>query len=305
MPLTLNILEALAPVLTLVIAGYLFRRKGFLDEAFWQGAESLSYYVLFPALILYRLINADLSSFAITPLIIVISAFFGLLTLCAWLANKYYLRLAHASWTSVLQGSIRYNTFIALALSDKLFGESLFAVSALVVGLFISIVNIITIIAFSVERKPSPLTILFTLIKNPLIIASILGLAVNLIQLDIPDFASDTLSVFGRAALPLAILAVGAGLKLKSLKRFSASLIVPSIIKLLVSPLIMSALCLIFINDNQIVKLLIVFACVPTASAAYILARKLGGDAPLMASLITFQTLLSVFTLILTLYIIL
>ncbi len=293
MAITTHILEALFPVLALVVAGYIFRKKGFLGKDFWRAAESLTYFVLFPCLILYRLINADFSQFEISSLVIVVLAYFLILTLCTWLIDKKFLSLSHAPWTSFLQGSIRYNTFIALALSDKLFGEQLFALSALIVGLFITIVNIITIIAFSAEGRPSPVTIGMNLIKNPLVLASIIGIGINLSQINIPVFVSDTLSVFGRGALPLAILAVGAGLKIKSLTSIDSPIFYSSINKLLLSPVLMAILAFILIDDQSTRNLLIIFASIPTASAAYIMARKLGGDAELMASIITFQTIIS------------
>jgi len=289
--------------MALVVTGYLFRKKGFLKESFWQAAESLTYFVLFPALILYRLLNADFSQFDLTPLICVVLLYFILLTLLAWLVNIKILSQSHARWTSFLQGSIRYNTFIALALSDKLFGPEMFALSALLVGLFITIVNIITIIAFSTEGKISISKILTNLCQNPLIIASVAGIALNLFQIYIPIFLNDTLSVFGRAALPLAILAVGAGLKIKSLTTITSPLVYSTVIKLLISPLLMALLCLVLINDQAVTQLLIIFACIPTASAAYIMARKLGGDAEFMASIITFETLVSALTITTILFI--
>ena len=305
MLITSSILEALFPIMALVVAGYMFRKKGFLGESFWQAAESLTFYVLFPCLILYRLLNADFSQFDITPLISVVLLYFLVVTLITWFINKKFLSQTHAAWTSFLQGSIRYNTFIALALSDKLFGPEMFALSALLIGLFITIVNIITIVAFSAEGKISVVKTFTNLSKNPLIIASVVGIILNLSQFHMPIFISDTLSVFGRAALPLAILAVGAGLRIKSLTTITAPLIYSSMIKLLASPLIMATLSLILINDESIRDLLVVFACIPTASAAYIMSRKLGGDYELMASIITFETLLSAFSITAVLFIVL
>ena len=305
MAIATHILEALFPVLALVVAGYIFRKKGFLGEDFWRAAESLTYFVLFPSLILYRLINADFSQFEISSLVIVVLAYFLILTLCSWLVDKRFLSLSHATWTSFLQGSIRYNTFIALALSDKLFGEQLFALSALIVALFITIVNIITIIAFSAEGRPSPVAIGINSIKNPLVLASVIGIGINLSQIYIPVFVSDTLSVFGRGALPLAILAVGAGLKIKSLTSIDSSIVYSSINKLVLSPVLMALLAFVLIDDEITRHLLIIFASIPTASAAYIMARKLGGDAELMASIITFQTIISTLSVTVILFLIL
>ena len=303
--MTNNILEALVPVIALVISGYVFRKSRFLPDSFWDSAETLTFYVLFPSLIMYRLLEADFSGITIMPLIITSLLFFALTTLISKLIDHKFMQLDHPGWTSFLQGSIRYNTFIALALADKIFGPELFTISALVVAIFITVVNLITVIAFSLNSKPSLIKLTFSILKNPLIVACMLGILINISQLSVPGFINETLSVFGRAALPLAILAVGAGLRIKSLQSINRKIIVPSVIKLIIAPLLMAILALVFISDPVIKNLLILFACLPTASAAYIMARKMGGDAQLMASIITFQTIVSAFTVTVVLFFIL
>lgn len=304
MAFTHTILEALFPVIALVIAGYVFRKSSFLPDLFWDSAETLTFYVLFPSLILFRLLNADFSALEVSPLIITCITFFAVITAISWLCDRKLMNLEHATWTSFLQGSIRYNTFIALALADKLFGPELFTVSALLVGIFIIVVNIITVIAFSLATRTSALKLVNSIFKNPLIIACVAGIGINLSGLTVPGFINETLSVFGRAALPLALLAVGAGLHIKSLQYVNQEIIVSSVIKLMVAPIIMSALVLLLIQDHRIRDLLILFASLPTASAAYIMARKMGGNAQLMASIITFQTIISVVTVTIVLLII-
>ena len=296
MEITSNILEALVPVIALVVAGYGFRKSQFLPNSFWDSAETLTFYVLFPALILFRLLEADFSKLDITPLLTTSLLFFALLTAISWLYDKKFMNLEQRSWTSFLQGSIRYNTFIALALADKIFGPAYFTVSALLIAIFIIVVNAVTVIAFSLTTKPSAVALITRILKNPLIIACLLGLFLNVSALPMPGFITETMSVFGRAALPLAILAVGAGLKIKSLQSIDREIIAASIIKLIIAPIVMVFLTFLFIDDQQVRSLLILFGCIPTASAAYIMARKMGGDAELMASIITFQTIVSAFT---------
>ena len=305
MAITHSILEALFPVIALVIAGYGFRKSQFIPNSFWESAETLTFYVLFPALILFRLLSADFSELAVTQLIITTILFFAVLTAISWVCDRRFMKLEHATWTSFLQGSIRYNTFIALALADKIFGPELFTVSALLVGVFITVVNMITVVAFNLNATPSALRLISGILKNPLIIACLVGITMNLSQLPTPEFINETLSVFGRAALPLALLAVGAGLRIKSLQSINRKIVVPSVIKLIISPVVMMLLTALLINDQRISDLLILFACLPTASAAYIMSRKMGGNAELMASIITFQTIVSVLSVTVILFLIL
>ena len=242
------IIDALAPVIALILAGYCFRKFGFLSRAFWRGAESLTYFILFPALILYRLIGADFSSIEITPILSASILFFIALTLVTWVCGKFLMRLTHQQWTSMLQGSIRYNTFIALALTDKLFGPQMFAVSALVTGVFIISVNLVSVIAFSTKGKPSIGAVALNLIRNPLILACLIGIGLNTVTTNVPEFANNTLSAFGRGALPIALLAVGAGLKLKSLTTINLPLAYSSLIKLALAPLLMAVLATLFVS---------------------------------------------------------
>lgn len=291
------ILEAIIPILALVVAGYAFRKSGFLGKEFWHGAESLAYFVLFPALLIHRLSNADFSRFDIMQLMVIVFMYFVLITVLAWWINKKWLSLANESWTSFLQGSIRFNTFVVLALTDKLFGPQLYALSALLLGMCITIVNVITIISFNTRGKVSPGKISASLIENPLILACLIGIFLNVTKTQLPVFIGDTLAAIAPAALPVAILAVGAGLKIKSLSKITSPIIYSSVLKLIISPLIMALLCLLLISDHLLKNLLIIFACVPTASSAYILSRKLKGNAELMATIITFETVVSILSI--------
>lgn len=291
------ILEAIFPILALVVSGYAFRKTGFLGGEFWQSAESLAYFILFPALLVHRLSSADFSQFNIMQLLVILLIYFFLLTAFTWWVNAKWLSLPNQSWTSFLQGSIRFNTFVVLALTDKLFGPQLFALSALLLGLSISIVNMITVISFNMAGKLTVDKIGTNFIKNPLILACLIGISLNAAKIELPVFITGTLATLAPAALPVAILAVGAGLKIRSLSRITSPIICATVIKLVLSPIIMALLCLVLIHEQLLTKLLIIFACVPTASSAYILSRKLKGNAELMATIITFETITSLLSI--------
>jgi len=139
--------------------------------------------------------------------------------------------------------------------------------------------------------------VLRNLIRNPLILACLLGMLLNYSGLGMPAPLRPVAELLGQMALPLGLLAVGAGLSLRALRAVGPALLAASAIKLLLFPLLALGIARLLALDPLSGSLLVLFATMPTASSAYILARQLGGDAPMMAAIITGQTLLSVLTI--------
>jgi len=132
---------------------------------------------------------------------------------------------------------------------------------------------------------------------NPLIIACVLGILWNYLGWGLPDLLVSILELLSATALPLGLLSVGAGVHIYALQKISGAFFVSSIIKLLIVPGLASMLCVISGQVASVTMVIVVFAALPTASSAYILARELGGDAQSMAAIITGQTLLAMVTM--------
>jgi len=292
------IIIALWPVFALLLLGFLARRSGFPGEDFWQPAEKATYYVLFPALLVERLASAQLAgddSIRLAALVVVVLVVAALLCCVC----KPLLRLTAPAFTSFFQGSVRFNTYVALAVTAALHGSEGIVLAAVITAVMIPLLNLFSVLAFALtsEQAFSPRQLLITLSGNPLILACLLGIALSLSGVVLPLGMSSVLELLGRMALPLGLLAVGAGLNLRALRGGGRALVAASLIKLLLLPLLAFALAGLWQLDPLTTSVVVIFAAVPTATSAYILARQMGGDAELMAGIITAQTLISMLTL--------
>ena len=292
------IVTALWPVFTLLLLGYFARRSGFPGEGFWLPAERATYYVLFPALLVERLASASLAGGESLRLALLVTAVLVVTALFCSLC-KPWLRLAAPAFTSFFQGSLRFNTYVALAITAALHGSDGIVIAAVITAVMIPQLNLYSVLAFACtsDQKFSLIKLVSTLLRNPLIMACLVGIALSLSGAGLPWALASVLELLGRMALPLGLLAVGAGLNLRALRSAGRALVASTLIKLLLLPLLAFTLARFCGLDALTTGVLVVFMAVPTATSAYVLARQMGGDADLMAAIITAQTLLSMLTL--------
>ena len=298
-----HIFSALIPVFTLILIGYFFKRIKFPSHEFWPQADKLTYYVLMPSLLIYKLSNASLSSSNSLGFILsaLLAIFFTMIILM--LANKIKPTSA-SSFTSVVQGGIRFNTYVFLALSGAIFGNEGLVLSAIILTFAIPFINILCITIFALyisNEKLNFLYLLKSIVTNPLIIACIIGGSINFLGIHFPVIINNTLEILSKAALPMGLLSVGFGLVIKEIKSSKSELIISSIAKHLIMPILIFVFAKYFELDNIMISILVLFAVLPTAPTSFILARQLGGDIRLMSSIITVQTLISALFIILVL----
>ena len=289
---------ALAPVFLLIALGWLLRARGFLDDSFWIGAERLVYWILFPALLLVTTASADLTGFRILPIAMaLVAAILATAALAFGLRGR--LGLDGASFTSVFQGAIRSNTYVALAGVGALYGEAGLAVMGIVVFVIVTLVNLLAVIVLLSHRgRVTRLRdLLASIAKNPLILACVGGFALNALGLGLFDLASTMLEILGRAALTLGLLCVGAGLELRRLGRNPPAVVATNTLKLVVMPVATWGFCRLLGVEGVTAATAVLFTAAPISASSYVLARQLGGDAPLMAGLITITTILAALTM--------
>ncbi len=289
---------ALAPVFGLIAVGFLLKLFVFRSEAFWDPLEKLTYYVLFPALLVVSMAQARVSGPVILPTFGVLAAtMFTMLVLLAVLRPA--LRLEGAAFSSVVQGSVRFNTYVGLAAAATLYGHQGTTLLAIVLALMIPLSNVVSVIALTrhAGTGASVRGTLAELATNPLILASLLGLAMSVTGTPLPPFVGPVLDSLGRASLALGLLAVGAGLSLGSLASGGVSLAVSILLKLIVSPLIAYLGCRWMGLGSLPTAIAVLFAALPPAPSAFILSRRLGGDHGLMAAIITVHTIFAAVTL--------
>jgi hypothetical protein len=295
----LSIASTIAPIFLLIVLGYGFKRAGFPGDGFWRPAEKLAYYVLLPALIVRGLASTDLALFPMTAIASIIIGIAVSMTLIG-LALRPLLGIDGPGFTSVLQGTIRINSYLAFAVAEALFGNEGVVLCAIFVAFMMPAVNVISIgalAAFTGDGKPDWWKVPAQIARNPIILACVAGWIINTLAIPMPVWTLDLLSILARAALPVALLCVGAGLILAFNRNDAIGLMLACGLKLLIMPLMAWGLVQAFGLTGVVVSVILLFASAPAAPAAYVLASLLGGNAPLMAAILTFQTAFSAITI--------
>jgi malonate transporter len=292
----LTVALALAPVFLLICTGYALRRGGIPSEEFWNLNDRLVYFVLMPALFFVRIAEADLSAPGLAAFAGVLYA--GFFVAAAFgIAAALWLRRGMAVGTSVLQGAARFNTFVGLAVAEALYGATGLELAVLGAAVLVPVVNLTMVAVFVIglpQRKGGALRgAVAAFFANPLILSILAGLAVGAMEIGRIPVITDTLEVLGQAALPIMLLCVGASLKLRGLRADAAPVVLAALGKLAVFPLAILAVSTLMGLSAEAAAVALIYGALPTGVAAYTLSRQMGGDAPLMATMITFQTLLS------------
>jgi hypothetical protein len=287
-----SLLLALWPLFALIVAGYLLRRADFPGEAFWPGAERLNYFLLFPALLLSSLARAPLDNpalprLALAVLLALAAGWLGLLGLRRWRG------WSAARFGAIVQGVLRFNTYLGLATVGSLYGPPGLTLAALMLALMVPTVNVLSVWALSAERGVNARGLLLPIVKNPLILACLGGVLLNLSGIGLPGGSERLLGLLAAASLPLGLLCVGAALRPQELRGEGPALAGNCAARLLLMPLLAFGVANALALPTMESTLLVLFFALPTAPTAYVLTRQLGGDSHLMAGIITLQTLLA------------
>jgi malonate transporter and related proteins len=296
-------LTALWPTFALIAGGFAARRSGFLPEPFWPHAERLTYFVLFPCLLVTSLASARLDSDALPMAAALIVALLVMTAIVATLRRP--LHLSGPAYTSLVQGSIRFSTYLAVGATAALYGAPGLAIAAIAILAIVPTVNLISVIAFVRHASAAQVGFLGAIkpvAANPLIIGCLVGAILNLGEVVLPMSLRGFLEGLGRASVPLGLLAVGAGLAPIALRADAPAILAASVLKLTVLPGLTAAFCAAFAVDGLALSIAVLFTAMPAAPASYILARQLGGDARLMAAILTVQTVLAALSLPLALH---
>jgi predicted permease len=283
------------PDFALILLGLVLARawRDGYDRGFWTGAEKLVYYVMFPALLFNAINGAQFSVLSEAKLLSAAVGAFLCAVALGFLARPL-LKPAPDVFAGGVQTAFRYNSYIGLALAQSLVGAKGVAQLALILAICVPLANLFAVYALARHRQSSLLRELAT---NPLIIATVAGLASNLLGWTLPQFATKLLGRLGSASLAMGLLCIGAGLTLTATQASRAVLGYFTAVKLLVFPAIAYAIVLALDLHGPTAQVAILFAALPTASSAYVLTARMGGNAAPVAFLVTSQTLLAMLTL--------
>jgi len=264
-----------------------------MAPAAWVTIEKLVYFVLFPCLLFFSVVSSNFNvntvgAFALGGPAVITCAF-----ALGWV-GLLFSKMGRVDFASGLQTAYRFNSYIGLALASRLGGQSAVANIAILLALGVPLCNVLAVGSMS---KSGRLGAFLDILKNPLIIGTTLGIVAKLMGVQVPEPLMLTLERLAQAAVSLGLLAVGAGLVFSGLKGNWGVSVWWLTIKLIISPLV-AVLYAHFTNlPSEQATVLLVFSAIPSASSAYILAARMGGNAPLVACLISMSTVGAAVTL--------
>ncbi len=295
-------LNAIAPIFLIILIGYILFRTSIVGEQVWSAIEHICFYLLLPFLIIRTLSRANLGSvpvidFALVLIVAILGMSVSLLTIYSLIRKRY--PDSGPSFTSLFQGATRFHGFVALAVIGPLYGDDGVTLAAIALAIMVPLLNTTSVIVLSIygqsDSQIEAKTILKQIIRNPLIIACAVGLAFNWVG--IPDIIFDTVAIIGNGGLGLALLAVGAGMKLGQAAKGKLLIFIGVFIRLVGMPAIVIGMSWLVGLEGLPRTIAIIAGAVPTAASAYVMARKMGGNAELMSNIVTFQIIAASFTL--------
>ncbi len=293
----MNFAQLLFPDFSLILCGYLVCRFTALNRKVWEQVESLVYFFLFPVLLFHSIVKSPLDLSAASSLMGAgLALGVGGIALAyslphwPWLGKKIDVRLHAAS----AQVGFRFNSFIALALAEKLAGPPGLLMIAVLIGVCVPLFNVGAVWPMARHANKG---FARELLRNPLIIGTASGLIANLLGFSMPVWLEPTVNRIGQASLALGLMAAGAGMQFGSLASAKTLGALVLAVKHLGMPLMAFGLARLFRLDATQTTVLLMFSAVPTASSCYVLAARMGYNGPYVAGLVTLSTLLGMVSL--------
>ena len=293
----MNFVQLLFPDFSLILLGYLICRFTALRRPVWEQVEVLVYYVFFPVLLFHSIIKSPLDLRA-TSALIQAGLAMGFVAIALSYAIPHVPLLkqfaparAHAASAQV---AFRFNSFVGLALADRLAGPAGLQLIAVLIGVCVPLFNVAAVWPMARHAKVG---FLRELIRNPLIIGTVAGLCGNLLGFALPGWLEPTATRLGAASLALGLMAAGAGMQLGALAQAKALGVSLLTIRHVITPLVAWLLGRWFGLSGPQLTILMAFSALPTASSCYVLATRMGYDGPYVAGLVTLSTILGIFSL--------
>lgn len=302
--LFVEIITLVLPVFLVVAVGYVVRKAGLVDMLFVSQLNRLVFYLALPLLLFYKIANADFSQ-SFNPQLVT-GLFIANIAGCggAYLLAKL-LRYPPANYGTFAQAAFRGNfAYVGLALVFNTYGEAGLAIGGMAVGFVVPLLNFLSILALLFSQQGTKVSAVFILqqvLVNPLIIASFVGIIWSFLDLPIPVVINNSLDIITGMALPLALLSIGASFSLKKLRGDIVCASVASGYKLIFMPLFTAIVLFAVGVRGQALGIGILYGATPTATAAYIFAQQMKGDAELSGAVVMMTTLASVLTYTITL----
>jgi len=292
-----NFFQLLFPDFSLILIGYLVCRFTPLNRSIWSQVESLVYFLFFPVLLFHSIIKSPLDISAAGNLVgagwaLGLGGIALAYSVPYWPGFKKHVDLRqHAASAPI---AFRFNSFIGLALAERLVGPQGLLVLAILIGVSVPLMNVGAVWPMARQGGRG---LWGELARNPLIIGTASGLLANLAGLSIPHWLEPTVTRIGSASLALGLMAAGAGMQLGSLQHAKLLGAAVLAIRHFLMPVLALLLSRLFGLNPVQTTIFLAFSALPTASSAYVLAVRMGYDGAYVAALVTLSTVLGLVSL--------
>jgi hypothetical protein len=288
-----TILAGLLPSFLLVGLGGLVRRR--LSENAWVGLDRLNFEILFPALLFHAAASRPMDLARVAAIGPGVWAILTLGLVAGYAARRFgpprFLDFAGA-W----QTSWRFNTAMGFVAVGTLTGPDA-AMMAVVAGMAVPVANVFAVSALSRGGNLGIAATARRIALNPFLLASLAGVAVGLSGWHPPALAMAPIALLAQAAIPVALVSIGATMDWRALGRFNAFSAILCGVKLGLLPAATLVFCLILGAEPTLSAMLVAFAALPPATASHVLASAFGADRVLVATVVAQGTLLGALTL--------
>lgn len=268
-----------------------------LNRSVWEQVGTLVYFFLFPVLLFQSIVRSPLDVQAASRLI---GAGWALglsgIALAYVLPHVPVLRrwVDRRDHAASAQIAFRFNSFIGLAIAERLAGPQGVQLIAVLIGVCVPLFNVGAVWPMVRHAKRSMVR---EMVRNPLILATASAMVANLMGLTIPPWLEPSVTRIGAASIALGLMAAGAGMQFGALARAKTLAVSLLSIRHLLLPIAAFGLTRLFALNADETLVLLAFSALPTASSCYVLAARMGYDGAYVAGLVTLSTLLGMLSL--------
>ncbi len=295
-------LGTILPIVFMILVGSISRNYFLRDSAAWDALDRMSFTLLIPCLIVATLAKSNI--YAISGWLVIGVILTATVVTILVLSITYWLfvpvRIIPSSFTSVFQTSTRWNASIAIVVVGFLFDQAAITVVALIMIALMPLVNVINIVMMIQVLDAEDATITGTLskvLRNPIIISCILGITISASGIRLWDPIQIGLDTLGQASIGTILVGLGAGLSFKGVTGKTSLIVASSFLKLFMTPFLVFLIGLVFGLTQDLLIVVTIATSMPTATNGYVVAKAMGGDSPLYASICTIQTFFSMATI--------
>lgn len=293
------LLTGIVPVFAMIALGWGLKWRSFLNDDGWRAVERLTYFAFYPAFLIPAVWRADFAGGAAGPVAMGTVAAAMVVAGLTVLARPV-LRISDPAFTSVFQGVIRWNGFVFLPVAGAVFGPTGLGIAAVAFGVLAPALNVVCVLVLTrwgAGQGGGWRLALSSLLRNPIIWACGIGAALNLSGVPKPELVMGVFDLMGPGAIALGLITAGAGLSFRYVASQPWLMLAVTVIKLIILPIGMYWLTGVLGGDRMAQGLALLAGASPGAAASYVMARQMGGDAPLMAGVVALTTVVSAFTI--------